>query len=139
MRNIILKLYFLLSKPYKKSIKKLIITTVIIANTIANLVKQPIVYKNLLKDFKLFITAVYTKKKGKASKALYNTLVLLIKWTQITIKVFQFRDVHASSKRYIDIKEVESFYLKKTLSKKKKSSISFNTMLLKLIRASLQV
>ena len=63
LRSIILRLYFLLLKPYRKLIKKLIIITVIIANIIANLIKQPIVYKNLLKDFKLFITAVYTKEE----------------------------------------------------------------------------
>jgi uncharacterized membrane protein YcaP (DUF421 family) len=63
LRSVVLRLYFLLLKPYRKSIKKLIITTVIIANTIADLVKQPIVYKNLPKDFKLFVAAVYTREE----------------------------------------------------------------------------
>ena len=61
--SVILRLYFLLLKPYRKLIKKLIITTIIITNIIANLVKQPIVYKNLLKDFKLFIAAVCTREE----------------------------------------------------------------------------
>ena len=63
LRSVVLRLYFLLLKPYRKSIKKLIITTVIIANIIADLVKQPIVYKNLLKDFKLFVAAIYTREE----------------------------------------------------------------------------
>ena len=61
--SVILRLYFLLLKPCRKSIKKLIIITIIITNIIADLMKQPIVYKNLLKDFKLFVAAVYTREE----------------------------------------------------------------------------
>ena len=66
LHSIILSLYFFLTKPYRKLIKKLIITAMIITNIIANFIKQPIVYKNLLKDFKLFITAIYTREEKKS-------------------------------------------------------------------------
>jgi len=64
LHSVILRLYFLLLKPCRKSIKKLIITTIIIANTIADLIKQPIVYKNLPKDFKLFVAAICTREES---------------------------------------------------------------------------
>jgi hypothetical protein len=64
--SVILSLYFFLIKPYRKLIKKLIITTIIITNIKANFIKQPIVYKNLLEDFKLFITTIYTREKRKS-------------------------------------------------------------------------
>ena len=63
LRSVVLRLYFFLSKPCRKLIKKLIVTAVIIANIIADLVKQPIVYKNLLKDFKLFVAAVCIREE----------------------------------------------------------------------------
>ena len=77
LRSIILSLYFFLTKPYRKLIEKLIITTVIITNVIANFIKQPVVYKDLLKDFKLFIAAVYTReeRKNKYSFTQYTYIV----------------------------------------------------------------
>jgi len=63
--SVIFSLYFFLIKPYKKLIKNLIITTIIITNVLANFIKQPIVYKDLLENFKLFIIAIYTREKRK--------------------------------------------------------------------------
>ena len=63
--SVILSLYFFLTKPCKKSIEKLIVTTMIITNTIANFIKQPIVYKNLPEDFKLFVAAICTREERK--------------------------------------------------------------------------
>ena len=68
--SVVLRLYFLLLKPYRKLIKKLIITTIIIANIIADLIKQPIVYKNLPKDFKLFVAAVCTREERQSEQSL---------------------------------------------------------------------
>ena len=64
--SVILGLYFFLTKPYRKSIKKLIIAAVIITNAIANFIKQPVVYKNLPEDFKLFIAAICTREERKS-------------------------------------------------------------------------
>jgi len=66
LRSVVLSLYLFLTKPYKKLIKKLIITTMIITNAIANFIKQPVVYKNLLEDFKLFIATIYTREERKS-------------------------------------------------------------------------
>jgi len=66
LRSVILSLYFFFIKPYRKLIKKLIISTVIIINAIANFITQLIVYKDLLEDFKLFIAAIYTREERKS-------------------------------------------------------------------------
>ena len=63
LRGVIFSLYSFLLKLYTKPIKKLIITTIIIANIIANSLKQTIILKHLLKDFNLFVTAVRARKK----------------------------------------------------------------------------
>ena len=65
LRSVILSLYFFLIKPYRKLIKKLIVTTIIITNAMANFIKQSIVYKDLLEDFKLFVAAIYTREERK--------------------------------------------------------------------------
>ena len=78
--SIILSFYFFLLKSYREPLKKFIIITVIIAYIIANFLKYFIIFKDLLKDFYLFIAAVFTKKKSKISKAFYSILILLIKW-----------------------------------------------------------
>jgi hypothetical protein len=66
LRSVILSLYFFFIKPYRKLIKKLILSTVIIINAIANFITQLIVYKDLLEDFKLFIAAIYTREERKS-------------------------------------------------------------------------
>ena len=66
LRSVILGLYFFFLKPYRKLIKKLTIATIIITNVIANFIRQFIVYKNLLEDFKLFIAAIYTREERKS-------------------------------------------------------------------------
>jgi hypothetical protein len=78
-------------------------------------------------------------RKGRVSRALRSILISLIKWAQIAIKVFRFGDVYALSERYIGVREVESFYLRRALLSRKESLISFGTVLLELIRASSQV
>jgi hypothetical protein len=66
LRSVVLSLYFFLTKPYRKSIEKLIVATVIITNAIPNFIKQPVVYKNLPQDFKLFVAAVCTREERKS-------------------------------------------------------------------------
>ena len=63
LHSIIFSLYFFLLKLCTEPIKKLIIITVIVANIIANSLKQTIILKYLLKDFNLFITAIHTREK----------------------------------------------------------------------------
>ena len=63
LRGVVFGFYSFLLKLYNKLIKKLIITIIIIANIIANSLKQVLILKNLLKDFKLFVTAIYIKEE----------------------------------------------------------------------------
>jgi hypothetical protein len=64
LRGVISSLYSFLLKLYTKPIKKLIITTtIIIANIIANSLKQTIILKHLPKDFNLFVTTVRAREK----------------------------------------------------------------------------
>ena len=61
--SIILSFYFFLLKSYREPLKKLIITTVIIAHIVANSLKYFIIFKDLLKDFYLFVAAVFTREE----------------------------------------------------------------------------
>ena len=59
--NIKLSFYFRIFKPYRESFKKLIIASVIIANTIPNFIKYLVVLEDLLENLYLLITSVPAK------------------------------------------------------------------------------
>jgi hypothetical protein len=61
--SVISSFYFFLLKSYREPLKKLIITTVIIAHTVANSLKYFVIFKDLLKDFYLFIAAVFAREE----------------------------------------------------------------------------
>ena len=56
-----LSFYFRIFKPCKELFKKLIVTSVIITNTIPNLIKYLVVLEDLLENLYLLITSVPTR------------------------------------------------------------------------------
>ena len=56
-----LSFYFRIFKPCKELFKKLIITSVIIANTIPNFIKYLVVLEDLLESLYLFIASIPTR------------------------------------------------------------------------------
>ena len=67
-------------KPLRQPLKKLIITTVIIAYTVANFVKYLVVLKDLPEDFYLLIAAVFTREERQSKQG-------LLRYTSIINKV----------------------------------------------------
>ena len=59
--SIKLSFYFYIFKPYRELFKKLIIASIIIANTIPNLIKYLVVLEDLLENFYLLITSMPAK------------------------------------------------------------------------------
>jgi hypothetical protein len=53
--------YFCIFKLYRELFKKLIVTSVIIANTIPNLIKYLVVLEDLLENLYLLITSMPTR------------------------------------------------------------------------------
>jgi hypothetical protein len=61
--GVISSFYFFLLKSCREPLKKLIITTVIIAHTVANSLKYFVIFKDLPKDFYLFVAAVFAREE----------------------------------------------------------------------------
>ena len=102
--SVISSLHSFLLKLYTKPIKKLIITTIIIANIIANSLKQVIILKNLPKDLKLFVTAIRAREERQSKQSLiqyarfvnkvgadYNKSLLIWRCLRVKREVYRYK------------------------------------------------